>query len=448
MTDVRHDIEEAPGALPVVGHAVAVLRDPLRFLTSWTPAEGLGRVRLGRASAILVYEPGLVHQVLMDDRTFDKGGPMFDRAREIVGNGLATCPHGDHRRQRRLVQPSFHPSRLPGYAALMAEQIHAATGTWRDGQVLDVGNEMMRISAQVAIATMFGIRRDDAEIAQLTRDVRTVVAGAMRRAVLPPPLDRLPTPGNRRFWRAHRRLLAQIETIVTRRRAGEERRGDLMSVLLDDAASTGGPPDALSAEESADQVMTFLIAGTDTVANTLAWALHTLAEHPAVEERLHREVDAALADGAITYDRLPELASVTHVIRESLRLYPPAWLLTRLVTRDTELAGHPLPAGSVIAFSPYLLHHSRDTFPDPDRFDPDRWAGNPRGRVPRGGFVPFGGGARKCIGESFAMTEGALVLAAVAARWRLRAVPGATVRPGFGLVLTPNGLRMRATARA
>jgi pentalenene oxygenase len=442
-------IEQAPGALPVVGHAMAVLRGPLAFLTSWAPGDGLGLIRFGPWKAVVVYDPALAHQVLRDERIFDKGGPVIDRTREVVGNGLGTCRYDEHRRQRRLVQSCFHPARMPGYATLMTEQILAITGHWRDGQTIDVLDETMATATRVAITTMFSAYTTTT-LDQACRDVVTVMAGIMRRAALPGPLDRLPTPGNRHFHQALSRLRQFIAGMIEVYRAGGITRDDLMSVLLDGSAPAEGPGGpagrVLSDTEIADQAMTFVVAGTDTVASALAWALHLLARHPSIEARLHQEVDRVLAGATPTYADLPNLELCQHIIHETLRLYPSVWLLTRTATADTELAGHRIPAGTVIVYSPYQLHRRVASFTDPDRFDPDRWTGL-RPTTPRSPFLSFGAGARKCIGESFAMTEAVLALSTMASRWRFEPVAGSRVRPGLGVVLTPKGLRMRLTAR-
>jgi cytochrome P450 len=440
-------IEQAPGALPVVGHTLAVLRDPLGFLTSWAPADGLGLIRLGPWQAIVVYDSALVHQVLREERVFDKGGLVIDRAREVIGNGLATCRRNEHRRQRRLVQPCFHPARIPRYATPMTDQILATTDGWRDGQQVGVLDEMMMMTIRVIITTMFGVCFASVAIDRASRDVFTVVEGMLRRMVLPGPLDRLPMSGNRRFHRALDRLQGFIAELLEVSRAAGASHDNLMSVLLDGPASADGSGNpTLSDMEIADQAMTFLVGGTDTTASALAWSLHLLAQHPDVEARLHREVDRVLAGATPTYADMPELELCHCVIAESLRLYPPIWLLTRIVATDTELAGHHLPAGTVIVYSPYQMHRRTASFAELDRFDPDRWTGE-RPSTSNSTFLPFGAGARKCIGESFAMTEAVLALAVIASRWRLEPVAGSRVRPGARMVLYPKGLRMRTIAR-
>ncbi|MBH1937600.1 cytochrome P450 [Streptomyces sp. AV19] len=445
----------APRALPVIGHALPLLRDPLGFLAELPRHGDLVQVRVGRYRAVVVCDPELTRQVLRDDRTFDKGGPLYDRIRELTGNGLASCPYSDHRRQRRLLQPAFHPARMPGYAETMRRQVTAATGAWTDGEAVDAIAEMHGISARTTIVTMFG--RDparaaaDGDLARLMEDFTVVVAGIPRRTLLPPSADRLPTPANLRYDRARARLRTAIDRIVAGQRSGELHDGDLLSMLLSaghDPPGNGGPGGpGLTDEEIADQLVTFFAAGTENTGTTLAWALHLLARHPHVARRMRAEVDTVL-DGApaASLEHLPALKLTTAVVTEALRLYPPAWVLTRTTTEDTRLGGHPIPAGTAVVYSAYLLHRRPDLFPDPERFDPDRWM---TGSTPRrSAFVPFGGGPRKCIGDVFALTEATLVLATVSAGWELRPVDDRPVRPVPRLALSPQELPMRTVARA
>ncbi|MFJ9724296.1 cytochrome P450 [Streptomyces sp. NPDC101209] len=440
----------APGALPLLGHALRFLRDPLRFLRSLPDVGDVVTIRLGPVSAAVVCAPDLVRRVLVDDRTFDKGGFLFDRSREFLGNGLGTCLHKDHRRQRRMIQPAFHRTRLPGYAREMSAQAHAVTDAWRHGQTIDVLAETTSISLRTTAATIFSAA-PAALRESLAADLATLEEGVFRRMLLPPHVDAVPTPGKRRYDRAHARSRQTIHRIIADYRADGVDHGDLMSMLLaaqDDLARPGTEGARLSDEEVRDQVMSFLFASTDTIGKALAWALHLLGRHPHITERLHAEVDAVLAGGVARFEDLPRLETTRNVVTETMRLYPPGWLLTRTTTVDAELGGRRLPAGTDVAFSPYQIHHRGDLFTEPERFDPDRWTPDRAAAVPREAFLPFGGGARKCIGDAYALTEATLALATIAARWRLEPAPGRRVRAApYALALGPKGLFMRTVAR-
>lgn len=439
-------VAAAPGALPLLGHTLSLLRDPLRFLTSLSAHGDLVRIRIGRIEAIVVCTPELVRQILLKDRIFDKDGPFHDRSREALGDGLATCPHRSHRRQRRLTQPAFHPARLPSYAQVMTKQITEVTASWQDGQVLDVLPEMMTLTARTAVETMFSDALPRAALSAVLDDFNTILATIYTRVLIPPPLDRLLVVTNRRYDRARARLRRIIGRVITDRRASGVDRGDLLSTLL--TARDPADRQGLSDTEIVDQVITFFLAGSETTATTLAWAVHLLAGHPEVERRLHAEVDAVLAGAVARFDDLPKLELTSGVVTETLRMYPPAWILARATTTDTHLGGHPLPAGSLLFYSPYLLHHRPDLYPNPENFDPDRWTDGHRAPPAREAFIPFAGGARKCIGDTFAVTEITLALATLATRWRLCLLPGRHVHPARAVLLQPRGLQMRATLRS
>jgi len=445
-------IPSAPRTRPLLGNAVALLHHPLRLLTS-LPAQGdLVRIGFGPLPVYMVCSPELAHQVLMDDRTFDKGGLIFDRVREVTGNGLTSCPHRDHRRQRRLIQPAFHRVRLSRYAEVMTEQIAEVSGSWRAGYPVDVLTAMQTITARTLVATMFADSSlPDTVVEEMIDDLNTQVRGMYLRMFMPFALSRLPVLGNLRYQQARARLRRAIGSIIANRRHSRSDQGDLLSALLaarDSAGQDGGGDQGLTDSELIDQCVTFFIAGTDTTAAVLAWALHLLALNPDVEGQLHAEVDSVVAGATATIDDLDRLRTTGSIITETLRLYPPIWLATRTVTRDTRLGKHLLRAGTTIAYSPYVLQHRSDVYSDPERFAPDRWRSTEgAGRPPRGTLVPFGAGARKCIGDDFGVTEATLTLASVARQWRLTHVPGIRVRPALRAVLSPRGLHMLPTPR-
>lgn len=441
-------IATAPGALPLLGHLVQFLRNPLGFVTSLPQYGDLVRIRLGTFQVIVVCDPALTRHVLLSDRIFDKGGPLFDRLREGIGYGLGTCPHSEHRRQRRLLQPAFHPSRLGSYAQVMTTQFADLSNSWRDGQVLDVPAAIETKTARIIVETMFADALPASVLDQAIDDANALFASFYQRMLMPPPLDRLPTPGNRRYHQVRARLRHTMGSIIASRRQCSIDRGDLLSALLvardhDPASDRQGLSDA----EIYEQVVAFFIAGSESTASILAWSLHLLARHPDIERRLHAEVDAVLNGGVAVYEHLPKLTLTSRIITETLRLYPPGWLLTRSTSGDTHLGRHPIPAGTTIAYSAYLIHHRPDLYPDPERFDPDRWDSTHRPPPPHDAFIPFAAGPRKCIGEHFGTIAATLGLATIAARWKLRSLPGPSVRTITGATLRPQGLQMRAVAR-
>jgi cytochrome P450 len=434
-------ITKAPGSLPVVGHVVPLWRDPGRFLSALPSYGELVEIRIGPHIIIMVCDPALTRQVLLDDRTFDKGGPIFDRGRELLGNGLITCVHSEHRRQRRMTQPSFHHAHISQYAEIMARHVNDAIGSWRNGVIIDVVSCMKTIAARVITETVFSTALTPSAIDQVINDFTVFADGVYTRMFMPRAVSRLPIPSNRRYEMARSRMNQKVRNVIAENLASRDDRRDLLSALL---AAYQSDTHSLSEAEINDQVMTFFFAGIETTAITLAWALHLIAQHPQIEERLHAEADTVLSDRTASYSDLPELKFTSSIIIEALRLYPPAWLATRNTTADTQLGGHPILAGSIVAYSPYIIHHRSDMHNDPEFFNPDRWVEQ---GIPHDTMIPFGGGARKCMGDNFALTEATLTLAAIAARWRLESVPGHKVRPSFGTFLIPRGLMLRTVSR-
>jgi cytochrome P450 len=418
-------VVEAPGAVPVLGHALQLWRRPLEFLASLPALGDLVGIRLGPRTAYLACHPDVVMRVLLEARTFDKGGPLFEKARLLVGNGLVSSGWEDHRTQRRMLQPVFHPSRMPGYVSLMREEIEETVARWQEGEAFDVSDAMHALTLRITARTMFAMKVGERAVPEVAHCMPIIMRGVYQRMVAPLGWkERLPTPANRRFDAVRARMHAVIgETIESQRRDGTDH-GGLLSVLVgarDEETGAG-----LSDEEIYDQVMTLLIGGTETTGNTLAWVFHVLAEHPEVEERLHAELDEVLGDGRVPgFEDLPRLDLTWRILNETLRMYPPAWLLTRTTTRRTELAGRELESGTTVMYSPYALGRNPAHFEDPGRFDPDRWLPGRAADLPRGVMVPFSAGNRKCIGDAFGQAETTLTLATVASRWRLRPAPGA-----------------------
>lgn len=437
----------APDALPMLGHALRLWRDPLEFVAS-LPARGdLVEVRIGPKRAYLACHPDLVNHVLTESRTYDKGGPLFERARMLVGNGLVSSNWSDHRTQRRHLQPAFHRARIPAYAAVMAEEIDELSAEWCEGVPFDVNEAMHALTLRVTARTLFGMTASRRAIQEVAHCMPIIMRGVYQRMVAPLGVkERLPLAENRRYEQVRARMHAVVGEALGSLRAGTGASDTLLSILVAPPEQDAGP--GLSDDEIYDQVMTLLIGGTETTGNILSWAFSILTEHPVVEQRLHAELDRVL-DGRIpTVDDVPALDYTWRVLTEALRMYPPAWVLTRTTTHATELAGRRLEPGAIVMYSPYAMGRNPRYFEEPDRFDPDRWLPDRVRALPRGTTVPFGAGSRKCIGEDFGQVETTLSLAIIASRWYLRPVPGherGVLRPRASL--GPGPLVMRPSRR-
>ena len=421
-------------------------RDPLASLQEMAAYGDVSHFRVGRQLVYLANHPDLVRDVLVTHgRRFAKGRGL-ERARVLLGNGLLTSEGDVHLRQRRLVQPAFHRARLVGYAEVMSEVARRHAGRWRDGEPVDVARAMTALTLAIVGRTLF-----DADVEGEAHEIGEVLGAALEHFNLLLPfselLEYLPLPATLRFRRARRRLDATIYRLVEERRASGADRGDLLSMLL---AARDDDGSAMSDEQLRDEAMTLFLAGHETTAVLLSWAWWLLAHHPDVERALHAEVDALA--GPPTFADVERLPYARMVVSETMRLYPPAYVLGRRALEPYELGGWEIPARSIILTSQWLLHRDPRFWVEPLRFDPERWRpGAAEGR-PKFAYFPFGAGTRVCVGEHFAWTEAILVLATLARRVRFtltpaseRAAPHAivTLRPRHGI---PMHVRLRAAS--
>jgi pentalenene oxygenase len=408
----------APGLWPLVGHSWPLYRDPLRFLAGLSALGDLVEIGVGPSRMVVVCDPGLTHQVVTDLRTFDRAGVLYDRLRAAMGSGLATAAHAEHRRQRLVMQPAFHPGHLPGYAAVMREETAGLVERWRDGQCVDLVEDMFRLTMSVALRTLFSTHVDPDAAARL-RDAFDVFLRGIYSRVTVPGLVRLPF--DRRYRTALRQWRTHVRELIAGYRADGGAQDDLMGRLL-------SAPEPLTDTQLCDQVAGLLLAGAETTSSALCWSVYLLCRHPDVLAEVGRDRELA-----------------ARVILESMRLYPPVWVILRSATADTRLGGHPLRAGSMVVLSPYVLHRDPGLFAEPERFDPDRWSGV----VDRHAYLPFGGGATKCIGERFALTEASIALTSILREWTPSLVdPDTPPTANLRLVLAPRRLPVRLNRRA
>ncbi|MER5264155.1 cytochrome P450 [Actinosynnema sp. NPDC002837] len=436
-------VPTAPGRLPFLGHSLAMLRGRHEFTASLRDHGEVVKVDLGPMTTYFVTTPQLVHQVLVTDGPRFRKGAMFDKFRPYVGNGLVLSDGAFHLRQRRMVQPAFHRDRIDRYAGTMVRAATALTRSWKPGEVRVVEDDMQALAVTVVGEALFSTELGQRVIAEVRRSVFVVIKQGMVRALSPSFVEKLPLPGNREFDRAIARMRAIVlEVIASRRAEGVADHGDLLSMLLLAQDESG---DGMTDQQTYDEVLTLLTAGIETTALALAWAFHEVARHPEVEERLVAELDEVLGGRPVTFADVPRLTYAAAVVNEVLRRYP-LWILMRRAVEPVSLGGVELPVGAEVIVSPHALHHDPTSFPDPHRFDPDRWL-SPSVPVPRGAYIPFAAGARQCLGNVFAQTEIVITLATVLSRWRLVPVPGKAVRTKFTSTAYPSGLLMTAVPR-
>jgi cytochrome P450 len=428
---------------------LAFSRDPLEFLTNMARRYGdVARFTTGRQDYFLLNHPDYIRDVLVTHNADFMKGRGLQRAKRLLGEGLLTSEPPLHRRQRRLAQPAFHRQRIASYASMMVDYTLRMEGErWHDGQELDIAQEMMHLTLSIVGKTLFDT--DTEREAEEVREALTATMESFTRFMLPfaELLDRLPLPATRRFQQARARLDAIIYRMINERRQSLEDKGDLLSMLImaQDEEEDGA---GMSDEQLRDEAMTIFLAGHETTANALTWTWYLLSQHPEVEAKLHAEVDRLLAGRPPGAEDLPALPFTEMVLAEAMRLYPPAWLLGRRALKDYEVGGFHIPAGSIVIMSQYVMHRDERYFPEPARFDPERWTTEAKEARPQFSYFPFGGGPRRCIGEGFAWMEGVLVIAALARRWRMRLVPGHPVETQPMVTLrAKHGMRMTIERR-
>ncbi|MCA1616587.1 MAG: cytochrome P450, partial [Acidobacteria bacterium] len=400
-----------PGRVGRLLGFLAFRRDPLKFLTRLAREHGdVVHFRMGPQHFYLLNHPDLVRDALVTRQDHFHKGRALQRSKRLLGEGLLTSEGEHHRRQRRLVQPGFHRKRIESYGATMTEYADRYSAGWRDGAQVDIAHEMMRLTLAIVGKTLFSA--DVEGEADDVGEALTEIMEMFQMLLLPYSeyLEKLPLPQNRRFARARARLDAIIYRIIAERRAAEEDAGDLLSMLMQ-ARDEEGDGAGMTDEQLRDEVMTLILAGHETTANALAWTWHLLAQHPAVETRLHAELDEVLGKGARppAVEDLPALRYTEMVFSESMRLHPPAWTVGRLAVRDYTAGGYTIPAGSLVLVSQFVMHRDPRFWPDPLRFDPERWTPEAKESRPQYSYFPFGAGARRCVGEGFAWMEGSLL---------------------------------------
>jgi cytochrome P450 len=435
---------------PLLGSLLDIRRDRVGFFCGVAREHGdVARAAFPGRRVLIVSGPEPARAVLVDrSASFLKGPGIALFGKALLGNGLLISERELHRRQRRMMAPAFVQKRIAGYADTIVARSRALLEGWGDGDAIDASREMMRLTLEIVGKTLFDaeVGSEAAEIGHaLEITMAHVIAGL--NAFIPVPLS-WPTPANLRNREAVARLDETVYRLIRARRAQGGDKGDFLSMLL--LAQDEDDGSVMTDRQVRDEAMNIFLAGHETTANALAWTLYLLAQHPAVRARVEREVDAALGGAEPTLAALARLPYTLHVLKEAMRIYPPAYVTSRIATEPVEIGGQPLDPGDIVVVNIIGMHRRADLFPDPHRFDPDRFAPEAEKSMPRHAYLPFGAGPRVCIGNHFAMMEGHLILAALSQRVRLdlplgwrrvEPVPLVTLRPG-------GGVPMRVTRRS
>jgi len=422
------------------GHLPAFFRDRTAFLTRQAGLGDVTYLRMGPQPVFFLNHPDHIRDLFVVNAGKFEKGRALKRAKVLLGEGLLTSEREAHLRQRRMIQPAFHRARIAEYARSMVEYADEMANHWQDGETRDIDKEMMHLTLQIVAKTLFSAEvEDDAD--EIGAAMTTMVE-LFNFLLLPFSewLEKLPLPHSIRFKRAKKKLDEVIYGIINERRKTGKDKGDLLSMLL--MAQDEDDGGTMTDQQVRDEALTLFLAGHETTANALTWTWYLLSQDPEAEAKLHAELDAVLGSRVPVMDDIPNLKFTEAVLAESMRLYPPAWAIGRNVVEAHDFGGFTAKPGTLILTSPFVTQRDARFWDDPLAFNPERWqsisvkeAGN------RNIYFPFGGGVRRCIGESFAWTEGILLIATIARKWKLSLArsqkiglnPQITLRPKFGM---------------
>ena len=427
----------------------AIRGNPLSYLAGvWREHGDVVQFPIPRPPSYFVNDPDAVRRVLVEQaRTYGKSTIQYRALSLVTGEGLLTSDADVWRRQRRMVQPAFHQETLAQLTDYVERSSSSVLADWEragTGAMVDIDVAMMHATLEVVGHALFGsdLSQDASALADATLDALDVVIARARVPITPPGW--IPTRANRRLAAANNVFDSAVRRMIAERAHAQVRTHDMLDMLMEVRDEHG---QGLSGEEIRNQMVTFIVAGHETVASALTWAWALLAAHPQEQESLHEELSQIVRDAPLTIDDYPRLVRTRAVFDEALRLYPPAWLITRKALASGELAGRMVPAGSLVIMSPWLLHRHPSLWRDPEEFCPSRFIDE---EVDRSSFLPFGAGPRMCIGRDFAYVEGVLMLARLASRFQVSYPAGAGV-PAMDPLVTirpAGGLKLRITRRA
>ncbi|HUJ29792.1 MAG TPA: cytochrome P450 [Candidatus Acidoferrum sp.] len=434
-----------PKGIPLLGVSLNLLRNPLELLRSAAQKYGdIVRIPVILQSRILLNHPDYIQQVLLfQQNKFHKSRLSKEATERLLGQGLLISEGDFWRRQRRLAQPAFHRHRINDYSSAMIECAEAQASHWRDGETRNIAEEMMALTLEAAVRTLFGTTLPG-EAQQVGRAMTFLMRYSLGRARKPISIPaNWPTPRNKRAAREYDFLDSLVYRIISDRQAQpiSNHRNDLLSMLMGAMDEDGSQ---MTPKQLRDETMTLFLAGHETTALTLSWTWYLLSSNPSAEKCLHEELRSVLGVRPPEVTDLPRLPYLHAIVNEVLRLYPPAYLLARTAIAPFSIGGYDFPAGETVLMSQWVMHRDPRYYDEPDDFRPERWLDGLEGRLPPGAYFPFGDGPRRCIGQGFAMLESALVIGCIAQRFRFQMVPSreatpeplVTLRPKHGIWMT------------
>jgi cytochrome P450 len=405
----------------------------------------IAHYKIGHHNIVFLNHPEYIREVLVVQNDNFVKERTVQRSKMLLGEGMITAEGSKHRAQRQTAQPAFHRQRIVEYGSVMVEEACRTRDSWRAGEQRDIAADMMHLTLNVVARTLFATDLRQ-EVFELAAAINRIMGLYNFLIMLPAAewLVHLRPPGLAAFVRARNRIYSVVYRMIDAHRKTGHDRGSLLDLML--AASPADNEE--SRQYLRDQVITIFLAGYETVANAMSWTWYLLSQNPDCELKFHQEVDRVLEGRLQAVEDVARLCYTENVMAESLRLYPPAWAMGRYARNDFALGDFFLPGRTTVLISQFVTHRDARYFPDPLRFDPDRFSAEGKARRAKFTYFPFGAGVRQCIGESFAWMEGVLILATLAQRWKLRLVPGHRVEPQPLITLRPKyGMRMQVEPR-
>jgi cytochrome P450 len=393
----------------------------------------MATIRIGNVPVVLLFRPEHVRYVLTENPRNFTSSEVGEGLRQLIGDGLLTIDGEAHRQQRRLVQPAFHKKRVESYAGIMVQHTEEMLGDWHTGDRIDVASAMQQLTMRIVAKCLFNVDLAD-QVDTLGRAFTAMISNpvGLAEGFLNLRIN-LPITAYGRRMAAKRTVDTFIYDLIAQRRAEGGDAGDVLSMLLE-----AHDEDAVLTDTQVhDHIMTFFAAGHETTANALTWTFHLLSQYPAAREKLLAELQSVLAGRSPTIDDLPNLPYTEWVLNESMRIYPPAWMLGRRAIQAFDLDGEHFPAGTMVMFSQWVIHRLPDIWSDPEVFRPERWNPASEQKIVPWSYFPFGGGPRICIGMPFAQIEARLLLATILQRYLPFTAPGFRVEPAPLITLRP-----------
>lgn len=437
-----------PGRLPGVGHLPFLMQDPMGFMRSLLPVGGVVRIYLGSRPMYVVNSLDLVFDVLVTDVENYKRGVIFEKAERVLGQGLTVSEGEVHLKHRKMIQPVLQKQQVDRYSTVMIDVAQEIVGSWTPSRSVDVNQRMHALGMDMFCRALFRNQLAADAASRVKQATPSFMAGIIAQSLYPADwFEKLPLGVNRRFNVARSQMESAVEEIVKVYRSSETPQDGAQAILsmlmgMRDEQSGQGMDDS----QLRDEIINLVVAGAEAPGTTLAWLFYELAQRPDIEQEMRKEIANELGDRPLTVASLKGLSFTRAIIKETLRLHTPTWLLTRRAVKAAQLGGYYIPAGAEIAFSLTTLHRCSSEYEDPSRFEPRRWLDERSAKLSRSAYMPFAAGKHRCLGEHFSQQVMLIALVAIAQKWQLRMTPGAQVREECVALVQAQGLRMDLTA--